>query len=67
MSLSQDLVADLKSELSGNFSDLVLALMQTLRQLDARELRHAMKVFSQTTSCLGFMLEFSGRLLGRWY
>jgi len=37
----KDLVANLKSELSGNFEDLVVALMMTPAQLEARDLQRA--------------------------
>ena len=40
----QDLIQDLKSELSGNFEKVILALMMTPAQYDAFELRSAMKV-----------------------
>lgn len=40
----QDLIKDLKSELSGNFEKLVLAMLKTPAQFDASELREAIKV-----------------------
>jgi len=40
----QDLIADLKSELSGNFERVILALMMPPAVYDAFELRNAMKV-----------------------
>ena len=40
----QDLIKDLKSELSGNFENLVLTMMRTPAQLDACELHDAIKV-----------------------
>ncbi|KAF8563518.1 hypothetical protein P879_08701 [Paragonimus westermani] len=39
----KDLIADLKSELTGHFEDVVLAMCCTLDELDARELRRAME------------------------
>lgn len=40
----QDLVKDLKSELSGNFEKLVLAMLKTPAQFAAQELKDAIKV-----------------------
>ena len=39
----RDLIADLKSELGGHFEDVVLALMQSTADWNARCLRHAME------------------------
>ncbi|KAF5403265.1 Annexin [Paragonimus heterotremus] len=39
----KDLIADLKSELTGHFEDVVLAMCCTLDELDAKELRRAME------------------------
>lgn len=47
----QDLLKDLKSELTGNFEKLVLAMMMTPAQFDAAELREAIKVGS-SSCCL---------------
>lgn len=47
-----DLVDDLKSELGGEFEDAVVAFLATPRQLDARELRNAMKGAGTTESTL---------------
>lgn len=41
---SQDLAHDLKSELTGNFEKLVLAMMMSPSPFDASELREAIKV-----------------------
>uniref|UniRef100_A0A3Q2QL47 Annexin n=1 Tax=Fundulus heteroclitus TaxID=8078 RepID=A0A3Q2QL47_FUNHE len=40
----KDLIKDLKSEISGDFEDLVLAMLKTPTLLDASELREAIKV-----------------------
>lgn len=40
----QDLIHDLKSELSGNFETLVLAMLKSPAELDAFELHHAIAV-----------------------
>lgn len=42
--LLQDLMADLKSELSGSFAKLILGLMLTPAQYDAKQLRKAVEV-----------------------
>ncbi|CAH8545940.1 unnamed protein product [Dicrocoelium dendriticum] len=39
----KDLISELKSELTGHFEDVVVAMCCTLDELDARELREAMK------------------------
>uniref|UniRef100_A0A8C7K1C8 Annexin n=1 Tax=Oncorhynchus kisutch TaxID=8019 RepID=A0A8C7K1C8_ONCKI len=49
---SQDLVKDLKSELSGNFEKLVLAMLKTPSQLDAYELKEAIKGAGTDEACL---------------
>ena len=41
---SQDLIHDLKSELTGNFEKLVVAMMMSPSHFDAYELREAIKV-----------------------
>lgn len=43
-SLWQDLLADLKSELSGSLAKVILALMMTPAQYDAKQLKKAMEV-----------------------
>lgn len=40
----QDLIKDLKSELSGNFENVILALMTPTIEFDAEQLREAMAV-----------------------
>jgi len=45
----QDLIQDLKSELSGNFAKTILGLMMTPAEFDAFELRNAMKVSTVRT------------------
>ena len=40
----KDLIQDLKSELSGDFEELVLALMEPSAVYDAKQLRNAMAV-----------------------
>lgn len=40
----KDLINDLKSELSGDFEDLILALMEPPARYDAQQLHKAMEV-----------------------
>ncbi|XP_031435497.1 annexin A11a isoform X2 [Clupea harengus] len=48
----KDLIKDLKSELSGNFENLVLTMMRTPAQLDACELHDAIKGAGTDEACL---------------
>uniref|UniRef100_A0A2K6VL98 Annexin n=4 Tax=Onchocerca TaxID=6281 RepID=A0A2K6VL98_ONCVO len=48
----KDLINDLKSELSGDFEDLILALMELPAQYDAQQLHKAMQGLGTTESVL---------------
>ncbi|XP_012686585.1 annexin A4-like [Clupea harengus] len=48
----KDLSHDLKSELTGNFENLVMAMVQTPTQLDASEMREAIKGAGTDEPCL---------------
>uniref|UniRef100_A0A669DLW6 Annexin n=1 Tax=Oreochromis niloticus TaxID=8128 RepID=A0A669DLW6_ORENI len=53
----KDLTKDLKSELTGNFENLVLAMLKTPAYFDASELREAIKVGS-SWGCLSKWFQF---------
>ncbi|XP_067285190.1 annexin A11b [Pseudorasbora parva] len=48
----KDLIKDLKSELTGNFEDLVLNMLKSPAQLDAYELKQAIKGAGTDEACL---------------
>ena len=48
MMLLKDLIAELKSEISGNFSHTITSLCKSPAERDADELRKAMKVTLST-------------------
>ena len=48
----RDLIEDLKSELSGNFRDIILGLMMPIAEYDASELKRATKGLGTDDSCL---------------
>lgn len=45
LSILQDLIDDLKSELSGNFERVIIGMMTPTTMYDVHELRRAMKVW----------------------
>jgi len=57
--LLKDLIEELKSELSGNFSHTITSLCKSPAERDADELRKAMKVASSTCVFKNFLLFFA--------
>ncbi|XP_029459871.1 annexin A4 [Rhinatrema bivittatum] len=51
-SVGRDLLSDLKSELTGNFEDVILGLMTSITLYDVRELKKAMKGAGTDEGCL---------------
>ncbi|KAL8174079.1 UNVERIFIED_CONTAM: Annexin A4 [Gekko kuhli] len=51
-SIGRDLIADLKSELSGNFERAIVALMTPITLYDVQELKNAMKGAGTDEGCL---------------
>ena len=51
--ITQDLIERLKSELSSNFENVIVAMMLTPAQYDAHEARRAMAGKWQDGACLG--------------
>ena len=56
--IKQDLIKDLKSELSGNVEELVLALFMPTTYYDAWSLRNAMKVQYYMSFSLNILSDF---------
>jgi len=55
----QDLISELKSELSSNFEQAVLAMFMTPAEYDAEQLRSAMKVWCGPSSVIVASLNLS--------
>lgn len=51
-SVGRDLIGDLKSELTGNFEDVIVGMMTPLTLYDVRELKKAMKGAGTDEGCL---------------
>lgn len=60
----QDLIADLKYELTGKFERLIVNLMRPLAYCDAKEIKDAISVRSMGLSLYWYIDVGSGKVLG---